>query len=102
MVARLHCVAYGNLHRDVQCGLARLATKPHLRPIQRFLATAWAGCSRVGRIAVRTAWVGAGGVPIALAREWVDAGARLVGGCCRTTPAHIAALAAAVGVAAAG
>ena len=28
------------------------------------------------------------------ARSWVTAGARLVGGCCRTTPAHIAALAA--------
>lgn len=52
--------------------------------------------------AVARRWVGAGGVPIALAREWIDAGARLVGGCCRTTPAHIAALAAAVGVAAAG
>jgi len=29
----------------------------------------------------------------ALARRWWSAGARLVGGCCRTTPAHIAALA---------
>lgn len=47
-------------------------------------------------------WDGAGGVPLALAHEWVEAGARLVGGCCRTTPAHIAALAAAIGVADAG
>ena len=29
----------------------------------------------------------------ALARRWIDAGARLVGGCCRTGPAHIEALA---------
>ncbi|MDC7804325.1 homocysteine S-methyltransferase [Sphingomonas sp. BLCC-B65] len=39
-------------------------------------------------------WVGEGGVPTALASAWIAAGARLVGGCCRTTPAHIAALAA--------
>lgn len=38
-------------------------------------------------------WVGSGGVPTTLAREWIDQGARLVGGCCRTTPAHIQALA---------
>lgn len=43
-------------------------------------------------------WVGAGGVPTALAREWIDAGARLVGGCCRTTPAHIQVLADTLGV----
>ena len=30
----------------------------------------------------------------ALARRWIDAGARLIGGCCRTGPAHIEALAA--------
>ena len=28
------------------------------------------------------------------ARRWYDAGARLIGGCCRTTPAHIAQIAA--------
>ena len=27
-----------------------------------------------------------------LARDWVDSGARIVGGCCGTTPEHIAAL----------
>ena len=27
-----------------------------------------------------------------LAREWLDAGARIIGGCCGTTPAHTAAL----------
>lgn len=30
---------------------------------------------------------------VAAARRWVAAGASIVGGCCRTTPAHIAALA---------
>lgn len=29
-------------------------------------------------------------------RSWVDAGARLVGGCCRTTPGYITSLAAAL------
>ena len=29
---------------------------------------------------------------VAKARSWVDQGARLIGGCCGTTPAHIAAL----------
>jgi len=31
-----------------------------------------------------------------LAREWRTAGARLIGGCCRTTPADIRAIAAAL------
>lgn len=30
-------------------------------------------------------------------QEWVNAGARLVGGCCRTTPEYITSLAAALG-----
>ncbi|HET7607417.1 MAG TPA: homocysteine S-methyltransferase family protein [Gammaproteobacteria bacterium] len=30
----------------------------------------------------------------AQARGWIDAGARIVGGCCGTTPEHIRALAA--------
>lgn len=41
-------------------------------------------------------WVGTPGVPTGLAGAWIAAGARLVGGCCRTTPAHITALAATV------
>lgn len=41
-------------------------------------------------------WHGTPGVPTAAVREWVARGARLVGGCCRTTPDHIAALAVAV------
>jgi S-methylmethionine-dependent homocysteine/selenocysteine methylase len=27
-----------------------------------------------------------------LARQWIDSGATLIGGCCGTAPAHIAAL----------
>lgn len=41
-------------------------------------------------------WTGASAFDAALARSWVDAGARLVGGCCRVGPADIAALAAAL------
>jgi len=39
-------------------------------------------------------WRGEADATFAEAEAWVDAGARLVGGCCRTTPADIAALAA--------
>lgn len=39
-------------------------------------------------------WRGEPGSAFAAVEDWVDAGARLVGGCCRTTPADIAALAA--------
>ena len=38
-------------------------------------------------------WAGDGSYDTALASEWVAAGARLVGGCCRVGPAHIAELA---------
>lgn len=41
-------------------------------------------------------WYGIPGVPTAAVEDWIADGARLVGGCCRTTPAHIAAVAAAV------
>lgn len=40
------------------------------------------------------AWRGERGIPTALAGDWISAGAHLIGGCCRTTPADIAALAA--------
>ncbi|MFJ6653787.1 homocysteine S-methyltransferase [Microbacterium sp. NPDC091313] len=45
-------------------------------------------------------WVGVEGHPhlSEMAPSWVAAGARLVGGCCRTGPDDIAALAAAIGV----
>jgi homocysteine S-methyltransferase len=39
-------------------------------------------------------WTGPGSFDPADVRAWVDAGARLVGGCCRVGPARIAALAA--------
>ena len=41
-------------------------------------------------------WTGGAGPLAAAAPEWVAAGARLVGGCCRSPPADIAAIAAAV------
>jgi len=49
----------------------------------------WDGANRV--------WVGTSGMDTVLARSWVDAGARIVGGCCRVRPADITAMAAAVG-----
>jgi homocysteine S-methyltransferase len=41
-------------------------------------------------------WMGVPGFPSSLVREWRDAGASLVGGCCRVGPAEIAQIAAAV------
>ncbi|MGY1638801.1 homocysteine S-methyltransferase [Geodermatophilus sp. SYSU D00742] len=46
--------------------------------------------------AVARRWTGAAGVPTGDVPGWVDAGARLVGGCCRVTPSDIAAIAAAI------
>lgn len=42
-------------------------------------------------------WTGAAGYDVALAGEWVAAGAAYVGGCCRVGPAQIAAVARALG-----
>lgn len=47
----------------------------------------WDGVNRV--------WVGTPGMDTGLAAEWVAAGARIVGGCCRVRPDDIAAMAAA-------
>jgi homocysteine S-methyltransferase len=49
--------------------------------------------------AIDRRWVGAPGpaVDAESARRWVDAGASLVGGCCRVMPDQIAGLAAAFG-----
>lgn len=44
--------------------------------------------------ATTRSWNGTPGLPTQAAREWIAAGARLVGGCCRTTPSDIAGLAA--------
>ncbi|WP_309712511.1 homocysteine S-methyltransferase [Pseudolysinimonas sp.] len=41
-------------------------------------------------------WVGRPGVPDELVTSWLDAGARIVGGCCRIGPAEIARIAAVV------
>ena len=48
----------------------------------------WDGDNRV--------WVGTPGMDTRLATDWVDAGARIVGGCCRVRPDDIAAMAAAI------
>jgi homocysteine S-methyltransferase len=44
----------------------------------------------------RRAWIGRSQFSAALATQWVSAGARVVGGCCRVRPADIASLARAV------
>jgi homocysteine S-methyltransferase len=41
-------------------------------------------------------WMGRAGFPDSLVREWVAAGASLVGGCCRVGPVEIGAMAAAI------
>ncbi|WP_111767730.1 homocysteine S-methyltransferase [Nakamurella deserti] len=45
--------------------------------------------------AVRRRWTGSAAFDADQVREWIDAGARLVGGCCRIGPAEITAVAAA-------
>lgn len=45
----------------------------------------------------RRTWTGTSHLSAQLVRDWVSAGARIVGGCCRVRPADIAAIAAAVG-----
>lgn len=49
----------------------------------------WDGTNRI--------WVGTPGLDTGLASDWVAAGARIVGGCCRVRPDDIAAMAAALG-----
>ena len=46
----------------------------------------------------RRAWIGPSRFSAQAARQWVAAGARIVGGCCRVRPADIAELAAALGL----
>lgn len=46
--------------------------------------------------AARRRWTGSPGIATDDVPAWVEAGARLVGGCCRVRPQHIAAIAAAV------
>jgi len=43
--------------------------------------------------AVARSWIGTPGIATDDVPRWVDAGARLVGGCCRVRPEHIAAIA---------
>ena len=46
--------------------------------------------------AART-WTGSPGVDSDVVPRWVEAGARLVGGCCRVRPQHVAAIASVIG-----
>jgi homocysteine S-methyltransferase len=46
--------------------------------------------------AARRTWVGESRFSPRLAAQWVSAGARVVGGCCRVRPADIAELSAAL------
>ena len=46
--------------------------------------------------AVNRRWTGTAAFDATQVREWVDAGARLIGGCCRIGPAEISAVAATV------
>jgi homocysteine S-methyltransferase len=46
--------------------------------------------------AVGRRWTGSPGIAVDDVASWVASGARLVGGCCRVGPEHIAAIAAAV------
>jgi homocysteine S-methyltransferase len=69
---------------------------PALAEVPGIAAVAYPNTGERWHSATRT-WLGA---PAPLADDapaWVAAGARLVGGCCRSTPADIAAIAAAVG-----
>ena len=50
--------------------------------------------------AERHAWAGRASFDLDLVPSWIEAGARLVGGCCEVGPEHIAALATSVGSAA--
>ena len=45
---------------------------------------------------MRRTWIGQAGFDPALAAQWVEAGARIVGGCCRVRPEQIAAMASAM------
>ena len=58
-----------------------------------FGAYANAGAPEEGLGWEATSAQGAARAYAALARRWIEAGARLVGGCCGTGPAHVAALA---------
>ena len=47
--------------------------------------------------AVHRCWTGSAAFDPVQVHEWVDAGARLVGGCCRIGPAVISSIAATLG-----
>ncbi|HEX6875160.1 MAG TPA: homocysteine S-methyltransferase [Nocardioidaceae bacterium] len=69
----------------------RLAAEVTGKPAVAYPNSGEAWQSSTGR------WAGGASYDVGLARGWVAAGARYVGGCCRVGPRDIAALAAAVG-----
>ncbi len=72
--------------RDVMDAV-RIATEVTGRPAVAYpnLGESWDSATHT--------WSGTAGFDTALAAGWVAAGARLIGGCCRVGPAHIAELA---------
>ncbi|WP_109774805.1 homocysteine S-methyltransferase [Quadrisphaera granulorum] len=71
----------------VPAGEAALVVYPNSGEAWDAAARAWTGAGSAGERA------GVGDDLSRGATQWLDAGARLVGGCCRVRPAHIAALA---------
>ena len=83
----VNCCAPGDVLNAVETA-RRVTGKPVI--VYPNSGEVWDGAHRV--------WVGNPGLDTGLATDWVDAGARIVGGCCRVRPDDIAAMAATVGV----
>lgn len=76
------------------------ATLPFLRPLAD-LGVPFGAYANAGAFDEGLGWGAASGPQryLTCARRWVDAGATLIGGCCGTGPAHVAALAAGLALA---
>ncbi|GAA4004003.1 homocysteine S-methyltransferase [Allokutzneria multivorans] len=86
----VNCCAPGDVLPAVEIA-ARLTGKPVV--VYPNGGGAWDGASNT--------WNGAPGFDMTPLAEWISAGARLIGGCCRVGPAEIAELSARIGPAAA-
>ena len=91
--AAREAVARGAAAVLVNCAPARL-TLPYVERLVG-LGVPFGAYANAGAVGEGIGW-GEGGeaASLAHARRWAEAGATLIGGCCGTTPAHIAALAA--------
>lgn len=71
--------------------LVRIASRASGKPVVVYpnSGEVWDGAAR--------AWTGSPHFPDALVGSWVEAGARLIGGCCRVGPAEISRIASAIG-----